>query len=294
MKKKITFVAIQNAARHNILQFKHMFKKNLTKSDLTKNFYIPNFLCFGQFEIDHYKENEIKVKNFIKIGSLRYANFFHYIKKNKIKLKKFEYDICLISEPADGRDLSYGEKGIESGSAQTIKYTIQFCIKNNMKLIFACKRDKKDSFKIHKGEFNFYKKYLTSDEYNYLVANSFEQNIPGFSSYMATAQSKVVVGKCSTLLRENLAIRGKILACNLTPTNIYDFPIEGICSIKNCDFQAFEQRLLEIHSMSEEDYFSKINKDKSYVAEYDEKDSTIEIIKRKIDYFLSNKSSTKN
>ena len=76
MKKKITFVAFQGAARHNILQHKHKFKKNITKSDLTKNFYIPNFLCFGQFEIDHYKKNEIKVKNFFKIGSLKLANFF--------------------------------------------------------------------------------------------------------------------------------------------------------------------------------------------------------------------------
>ena len=157
-----------------------------------------------------------------------------------------------------------------------------------MKLVFTAKRV--ENTEANKKEHNFYKKYLTENEYNYLINNSFERNKESYSSYMVMKQSKVAVGKCSTLLRENLASGGKILACNLTPTNIYDFPIEGICSIKNCDFQEFEKRLLEIYSMSEEDYFSKLNKDKSYVAEYDEKDSTIEIIKRKIDYFLSKKS----
>ena len=36
LEKKITFVAIQGAARHNILQFKHKFKKNLTKLQVVR------------------------------------------------------------------------------------------------------------------------------------------------------------------------------------------------------------------------------------------------------------------
>ena len=66
-----------------------------------------------------------------------------------------------------------------------------------------------------------------------------------------------------------------------------DFPIEGICSIRNCNYQGFEERLLQIYSMSEKDYFSKLSKDKCYSSEYDEKVSTIEILKRKIDLFLA-------
>ena len=97
---------------------------------------------------------------------------------------------------------------------------------------------------------------------------------------MAMFQSKVVVGTTSTLLRENLAIGGKILSCNLLPTNIYNFPVQGICSIKNCTFEEFEKKLLQIYSISEKDYFSKLSKDKCYAVEYDEKVSTIEILKR--------------
>ena len=134
----------------------------MIKSDITEKFYIPNYFCFGDFEIDQFKKYKVNVENFFKVGSLRLSNFIHYVKKNKIAIKKNYFDICLISEPADGRDLSYGEKGIESGSAKTIKYTIQFCIKNNMKLIFACKRDKKDNFQKYQDEFSFYKKHKST------------------------------------------------------------------------------------------------------------------------------------
>jgi len=286
--KKMNFVAIQNAARYELKEHKYLYKKNKTKSDFTKRFYIPNFLCFGQFEIDDFKRHRIKVKNFFKIGSLRLANYFNHIKKNKIKLKKFSYDICLISEQSGfvGYDDAFDKKNIEKSVVDTIKFVIKFCIKHNMKFLFAEKRDKKNDPQGNKNELNFLKKYLTNNEFDYLVNHSLAKK--GYTSYMAILQSKVTVGCCSTMLRENLAIGGKILSCNLTPTSIWDFPIQGICSIKNCTFQKFEKRLLKIYSMSKKNYFSKLSKDKCYAVEYDKRVSAIDILKRKIDLFLTN------
>ena len=114
-----------------------------------------------------------------------------------------------------------------------------------------------------------------------------------FSSYKAMFQSNIVVATYSTMLRENLGIGGKILSCNCTYSDIFDFPIEGICSIKNCNFKEFEKRLLDIHSISKENYFSRLSKDKHYVMEYNEKISTIEILRKKIDLFLANELSGK-
>ena len=290
--KKMSFVAIQNATRYDLAEHKDRYKKNLIESDFTERFYIPNFLCFGQLEIDDYKYYKIKVKNFFKVGSLRLANALHHIQKNKIYLKKFSYDICLISEPVNGRDAMHGKEGIEKGYADMAKFTIKFCMQNNMKLVFVWKRNKKLSPEQFKQEINFFKKYLTIDELNYILKNSVESRREEYTSYSSMLQSKVTVGLCSTMLRENLAIGGKILSCNLTPTNIWDFPIQGICSIKDCTYEFFEKRLLDIHSMKEEIYFSKLNKPKNYAIDYDENNSTIDIIKRKIDYFLNSKSSS--
>jgi len=129
---------------------------------------------------------------------------------------------------------------------------------------------------------------LTNNEFNFFISNALERKVSGHTSYMAMFQSKVAIGTASTMLRENLAIGGKILSCNLLPTNIHNFPDQGICSLKNCTFEEFEKRLLQIYSMSEKDYFSKLSKDKCYLSEYDEKVSTIEILKKQIDSFLAN------
>ena len=284
--KKMNFVAIQSAARYDLLEHKCLYEKNITKSDHTKNFYITNFLCFGQFEIDCYKHYGIKVKNFFKVGSLRLANFFYHIKKNKIKLKKFNYDICLIGESLPGL-VDENFENYKKGHINMIKFVIKFCIKHNMKLICAQKRDKRIVPEAYNEEINIWKKYLTNNEFDFFISHSVEKKIDSYTSYAAMFQSKVVVATGSTLLRENLAIGGKILSCNLLPTNIYDFPVQGICSIKNCTFEEFEKRLLQIYSMSEKDYFSKLSKDKCYLLEYDEKISTIEILKKKIDSFLA-------
>jgi hypothetical protein len=46
--------------------------------------------------------------------------------------------------------------------------------------------------------------------------------------------------------------------------------------------------------MPEKDYFSKLSKDKCYPVEFNEKVSTIDILKRRIDYFLNNSEHQKN
>ena len=252
---KINFVAIQNGICYDLKKHKHLYKVKKINSDLTKNYYIPNFLCFGQFEIDHYKKYEIKVKNFSKVGSLQMANFFYHIEKNKISLKKSLYDICLISNymPAGSND-EWVVPSLEEGLAKTTKYTINFCMKHNLKMIFAWRRDVPSE--AHKNEIVFYKKHLNDIEFNYLVSSSIEKD--KFSSYKAMFQSNIVVATYSTMLRENLGIGGKILSCNCTYSDIFDFPIGGICSIKDCTFQEFEKKLLNIFSMSQEEYFEKL------------------------------------
>ena len=89
------------------------------------------------------------------------------------------------------------------------------------------------------------------------------------------------------MLREHLATGGKILSCNLIRTNIFNFPIGGICSIKNCTYKEFEKRLLDIYMMPQKKYFSKLGRDKCYMIKYDKDNSTIDILKRKIDLFLA-------
>jgi hypothetical protein len=190
--------------------------------------------------------------------------------------------------------LGYNDKwvvpSLEEGLAKTTKYTINFCMKHNLKMIFTWRRVLKTPD--FDQEVAFYKKHLTDIEFNYLVSHNYIEKAK-FSSYKAMFQSNIAIGTYTTMLSENLGTGEKILSCNCTYSDIFDFPIEGICSIKNCNFKEFEKRLLDIHSISKENYFSRLNKDKHYVMEYNEKISTIEILRKKIDLFLADELSDK-
>ena len=278
--KKFHFLAIQNAYRAEIAEHKFRFKNKIISVDNTKKFYIPNLLCFGKFEVNLYKKYKIKVKNFFVVGSLRLANFNYYLKKFKINLKKDKYDICLVAESFTGRNELFGKKDFEEKAVLLIKFVIKFCKEHNKKLVFPLKYSNKNS------ELTYFRKYLSSEEYNFLIKKSLKRK-DDFSTYLTMSQSKVSVGIISTILSEMLAVDQKILSCNLTPTQLWDFPVKGIHSIKNCDYKTFEKRLLKIYKMSKKEYISKIKKNKNYLVDYKKRYSTIEKIKNRINYFLS-------
>ena len=92
----------------------------------------------------------------------------------------------------------------------------------------------------------FYREHLSNDNFNYLVNNMVLKTAENkYSSYSAIFESKVAIGTASTLLKDKIGCGEKILSCNLTPTQLWDFPVKGIYSIKNCDYKIFEKRLLK-------------------------------------------------
>jgi surface carbohydrate biosynthesis protein len=278
--KKIKFIAIQNAARYEIGMHKYLFHKKIVNYDLTKKFYITNFYCFGDHEIYHYKKNKVKVKQFKKVGSLRLENFIKYIRDKKIKTKKNKYDVCLISEYSIGKDILYQKKGIDKSFALVAKFTIQYCLKNKLKFCFALKRQKNNEH--NQMELKFYRDYLSPYEYKYLLKNSVQNDRKKFSSYRLIAESNVVVGLGSTLLRDKLALNGKILSLNLSRMNFFDFPIKGLCSLNKGGYSEFAKRLKTICKLTNAKYALKLSKKGSYLINFNKHYSAIETIKKDI------------
>ena len=259
--KKYKFVALQNGARyeHKII---NKLKKKKYKNLKINRFNIPYFLCFGEHEIKDYKKNKQKIENYIKVGSLKLSNYL-LTQKNKSKIKK-NNDILLISDvncwDAILDNLNFP---VEKGVNDLIKFTIRFAIKNNLKLKIAARSYKGKFFE----ENNFYKKNLNKEEYRYLIKNMFFRP-NNYETYEIMKKSKVVVGTMSTMLRENLSIGGKTLACNFTKTEIFDFPIQGICSLNKSDFLNFETRLKKIIKMNSKNYANLLSKNSSFIVHH--------------------------
>lgn len=239
--KKYFFLAIQNAARYQ-------FDEPFYDKKIFKNLFIPEFGCFGNYEKDFYLKHGIKVNKFFILGSLKLSN---YLENRKIEPKD-EFDICLVLEESTGWNKLY--EGFEDALGLIATYTERFAKQNNLKLVLAGKRATPN---LIDKERKFYKKYL---KYNWEIKNK-----KIFSSYHYAASSKVVVGMMSTLLRESLSIKKKILSCNFTGCEAWDFPINGICSLKNNKYEIFDERMKLILNLDFNTYKNSLEKDPSYV-----------------------------
>jgi hypothetical protein len=286
----MNFVALQNGARYEYKEYAYLYKKKIINYNYNNKIFIPNLLCFGKHEINEFKKNNLKVTNFFSVGSLRVSNFNFYKKTNfnfykKKSIKKYLYDICLISDAyAWDRAFDYFNSNLEEGIISLVKYVIRFCKQHNLKLTLALRSYKTDKKNLNK-ELDFYKKYLKQSEYFFLSECLFYREEKNkFCTYELMNNSKVVVGTISTTLRENLIMNGKTLACNLTLADIFDFPIKGLCFIKNCNYKSFEKRLSRVINISKKEYFYKINT--NYVINYQNNVSTAEKVNKKLDLYL--------
>ncbi len=239
--KRYFFFAIQNAARYQ-------FDEPFHDKKIFKDLFIPELGCFGKYEKDLYQKHKIKVNKFFTLGSLQLSN---YLENRKIDPTE-EFDICLILEESTGWDSLY--EGFEDALGLVATYTERFAKKNNLKLVLAGKRSTPD---LIEKENQFYDKYF---QYNWKI-----ESRKKFSSYHYASSSKVVVGMMSTILRESLSIKKKILSCNFTGCEAWDFPINGICFLKNKKYEFFEERMKKILALDFDMYKKYLDKDPSYL-----------------------------
>ena len=168
---------------------------------------------------------------------------------------------------------------IKKGIILLLKHTLKFSKKYKLKLVISLKRPKNhdlgESFFVE--EQNFFKDNLTTNEYLF-AKKSFFNKKNKYNVYDLIKNSKVTIGTISTCLREALALKKKILACNYTKTDIYSFPINGICKLEKSSYKIFEKRLLNIISMKFKDFEKKINQKSSYLLDLKKKNIVEKII----------------
>ena len=84
-----------------------------------------------------------------------------------------------------------------------------------------------------------------------------------------------------------LSQKKKILACNFTSNNVYDFPIKGISSINyDCDYEYFKKRLDRIFKISVKKYFEEVKFKNNYDLNCNKKNQTIQKINKILKEYL--------
>ena len=264
---KIKFIAIQNANRGDTVYAP--IEKN-------KKIFIPEFLCFGGFDKELYINKKCNIGKFEIVGSLRSSLSNEYVKSKRINIDYDKYDICLISEChpiVSGGDYDHITNFAEA-VGKIADYTYSLCKKKNLSLIFSGNPGDDPEM-----EFNFYKHYLKNRDFKIF------QTRDKFATYQNIMQSKLIIGHISTVLREAFSFEKKVLSCNFTEHPDIIFPSNGICVLKNVTYNLFEERVLQILSISKQEYFNRLSKQKDFIMK--PTIDTANIIRRKLKRLLT-------
>ena len=276
-KNRIKFIAVQNANRGDTVW---------SPIEKTKKIFIPEFLCFGGYDEHLYRKKKCNVGKFEIIGSLRTSICKEYVKSEKININPQRYDICLLGEPHPtvGPEADYPHvKNFTEAIGKVAEYTHRLCDKKKLNLIFIGKRVQNEE--ASELEILFYQKYLKDYNFKIFQPSSRHDRTYEFSSYRNIMQSKLVIGHISTMLREAFAFDKKVLQCNFTEHPDVIFPCNGLCVLNNVSYDLFEQRVLEILSMKEAEYFNRLSVQRDFIME--SSINTADFVRRKLKNYLT-------
>jgi len=262
LNNKIQFIAIQtyNPTMHN-----RMFS-----AEGKKNFFIPKLFCYGECDELFYKDKKVNIGAYEVVGSLQSSLSYEYVKSEKLKINPNKYDICLISEVKFFLNKDWSQvKNFAECMGLVAEFTHRLCKKHNLNMVFAgkCAKDTVDG----RREIYFYKHYLKNYDFKILQLPN-PNRLKEYPSYVSIMQSKLTIALWSTILREAISFEKKFLSFNTTrhpdvifPAPGITFPQESICVLTKPSYELFEERVLKILSMTTEEYFSQLGKEKSFL-----------------------------
>ena len=253
---RIKFITIQNGYR----VFTGTKEIVAVSGGNPKNIYHSNFFCFGQYCVDQYTNGGANVDNFYPCGSL--IDSYYRSMAHREKSDVYSPGICLVVDGFNMKDYKSIWGPSKMSYELLLNYLKKFCERNDISIRVACKNYFATDALKH--EIEWLKQHL-GDSANYVPNNA-----KNWMSYLLTGTADVVVGGFSTLLGEAFGRGEKVLSCNYSGDSTTDFPIDGICLLKQKGYQIFEDRLLELISMHIDKYRKLCHKSPSYLIGYKE------------------------
>jgi surface carbohydrate biosynthesis protein len=192
-------ISVQNGFRVN--------KQEIFKLTKAKNYKLPVYFGFGDYDYDLMVNQEVQVKKYIPAGSLKLGLFL-----NRCNGKLLENrGICFISQYRYGmiNSADYICQRFVELSENVYNLTKNFCMENNYNCKVAMASEK--NMERYNKEVNFFQKDFDSKSVQ-LIPNNNKQ----LKSYETAYSSEVLVAMDSTLSFEMFGCGKKVLFCDDT------------------------------------------------------------------------------
>ena len=239
------FLAIQNGGRYSWCA-----SDALPDQDLKYN--IDEYFCFGPQVERLFSKTGHNIKKYINCGSLLGGYFFSTILSSNIKINK-KHDICLVSQwkqhiiNAD----RLPKQWMRLGEAIIIltEYMARYASEYNKKVCVALRSNDPAEREFYD---ELFKKNCVFQESNRL----------SFSSYLAAADSNLIVALNSTMASETFGMGLKVLFVNphdekwLQPTTN-----DGVWYLSKPSYESFSMRVEGLLEMSQDEYLFNAEKE---------------------------------
>ncbi len=240
-KRKITTISIQNSDRSHTIYDKKNYNK--INSDI--------LLTYGEIDKKIYLKNLINYKFIKAIGSLKFSLAKKFKREFDENFLKSNYDICLIAK----RLTKKSDKNLLNTQirfTKLVKFIAQFSKEKKLKVLVCGKPYSERKYDLT-SEKNFFREHFKEIDFTYISSQKNKYN-----SYLGVLNSNIVISTNSTLLRESLAEKKKILS--FCPRKYNQFLKPGIYHLQDCNYKKFSARLKKIYNMSQTSYFSKFSR----------------------------------
>ena len=249
--EKAIFYAIQNGCRN-----KYSLAKPLRPGS---SYSMPNFICFGRYETDLYRQYGRSVNKFHPVGSLIGGYYRSQISENKLKCK---FDLCLVSiwrkhimivnPQIDDVEKFYFKNPI----LILDEYLPKFVEESGLSLCIATCSPEREEIDYFKRIYGDRAQIINCDRLN-------------FSTYAAMDNSYIILTTGSTVAYEAFGWGKKVLFCNFSKDRNYNFEMDGFWSINNCCYDTFKKQLNYLIKVDDQEYARLTKEFARYVMNYD-------------------------
>lgn len=249
--KKPTWFFIQNGTRWPSLLMPPYLPAPPDKRSTIR---FDNWFCFGESEIELFKQYGHEITNAYPVGSLLGSWFLSKMRQSQTRK---EFDICLVSQHAP-HVMENPDSRFRFAVYRLEEHLKTYLQQRNLTLVVALRSNEAAETGYFQDNFG---------DIAQIVANDRKT----MSTFAAIDRSRVTISITSTVAYEAFGWGSKVLFCNFSDDPDYDTPIGGPWCLNRNNYELFAERLDALLAMPEDAYLESTAKARTHFMNYDTK-----------------------
>lgn len=236
---------------------------NLRESWTTQQDSSVSLFALGEYDVTHYRRWGNIHHNIFPVGSANNCLYLHH-RRDKPQTK---FDICLVQGALNPNPTDDFARARLKNWEKIAEFVSRLAKNRGLSVGIALNTSSKE------GEIKEW--FLHRIPRATFIASSRNP----FATYEAIDGSRVSIGEASTSLVEGLARGNKCVAMNFTDLDLLSLPVPDLVSMKNPDFNEFEDRIKSLLDMSHHDFWASVKDGVKRLIDVEEQQLTISKIR---------------